>query len=186
MRPLLRRAAVAAVLGVVASPAFAGVNLITNGGFETGDFAGWATILAPMGSDLSVSAPGHTGSFSALFSADTTEYDGISQIITTSVGETYTLGYWIRNLGAGDDSLQIFIDGFSLLTETPVSAPLEDWQMRSMNFVAAFPGTTIRFSGYDTISSFLIDDVSVVLLPTPGATALLSLGIFCVAIIRRR
>jgi hypothetical protein len=187
MRPSLRRAAVAAVLGVVASSSFAGVNLITNGGFETGDFTGWTTEPASMGSDFSVLNQPHTGSFAAIFSGNTAgEFDFFSQVIATSVGETYTLSYWIQNLGVENDSLQISIEGVVLLFETPVTAPLEDWQMRSLEFEATLPSTTIRFGGYDTISAFLIDDISVTLLPTPGATALLSLGIFCVALIRRR
>lgn len=186
MRPSLLRAAVAAVLGVVATSAHAGINYITNGGFESGDFTGWATTLASSGSDLSVSSPGYTGEFSAAFAADATEYDSISQLITVIPGQRYALSYWIQNLGQDGDSLQVFVEGAALLTETPVSAPLDEWQMRSFEFQATIPSAQVRFSGYDDKAHFLIDDITVIILPTPGATALLSLGIICVVIVRRR
>jgi hypothetical protein len=41
---------VVACLGLAVAPAFAGIQLITNGGFETGDLTGWST-LGTAGSD---------------------------------------------------------------------------------------------------------------------------------------
>ncbi len=186
MRPFLPRAAVAAVATLAALPAIAGINLITNGDFETGDFTGWGTEAASMGSEFGVVMQPHTGVYSARFSGATTEYDSFFQSVTTIPGEQYLLEYWIQNFGAGNDSLQIMISGGSTFTETPVSAPLEDWQMRSFEFTAFDVTTEFRFNGYDTISSFLIDDISVTLVPAPGAAALLGLGVFCMLLTRRR
>jgi hypothetical protein len=42
------------LLLVAAAPLTSAGNLIINGDFETGTFAGWTTIRAPIGSDLGV------------------------------------------------------------------------------------------------------------------------------------
>lgn len=167
---ILRAAAVAAV-AVISSQSMAGVNLVVNGGFETGDFTGWSTAPAAMGSDFGVIGQPHTGDFAAVFSANESQNDEIFQSLVTEPGQDYILTYWIQNLGVGDDSLRVAFSGAFDLS-APVQTELENWIEVTVQFTATLPVSELRIGGYDNLSSFLIDDVSVVLVPTSGSAAL--------------
>lgn len=178
--------AAAAAVGFVAASSMAGVKLVTNGSFETGDFTGWTVQLAAIDSDLGVIAQPHTGDFSAIFSADGAENDAIFQTLTLEPGQEYRLDYWIQNLGVGNDFLRVSVEGGFDISDEPVGTELEVWVMRSITFMATEASAELRFEGRDNNAAFLIDDVSVTLVPTPGSTALMSLAGVCMVCLRRR
>ncbi len=75
----------------VAYPAKA--NLITNGGFETGDFSGWTV----SGRDNEVEGsvpfiPPHSGNFQAQFGIGN---NSITQNVATTPGSSYVVDFWL-------------------------------------------------------------------------------------------
>ena len=77
-------------LGITQS---ARANLITNGGFETGDFSGWTV----RGRDNDVVGsvpfiPPHSGNFQALFGVGS---NSITQNVATKPGSSYVIDFWL-------------------------------------------------------------------------------------------
>ena len=117
---LLALIAVAALS--VAYPAKA--NLVTNGGFESGDFTpGW-TLGGDTGFD-SVRGPDfginpHSGSFQAALSVSTGSF--LSQMLALTVGTTYTVDFWLANNDFGNASFAASlggVTGFSVTNAGP-------------------------------------------------------------------
>ena len=76
-----------------------GPELVTNGGFESGDFTGWTVTHAATGSNIGVTniAP-HSGTFDAFFhSTSFGVFDSISQSIPTIPGALYEVRFSLRN-----------------------------------------------------------------------------------------
>ena len=86
----------AALLCTVAWNAKA-VNLVTNGGFETGSFSGW-THTDPSNFDNIGSDPlfAHSGTFHANLGASPGP-GSLSQSLTTVAGTAYTLSFFLAN-----------------------------------------------------------------------------------------
>ena len=86
----------AALLCTVAWNAKA-VNLVTNGGFETGSFSGW-THTDPSNFDNIGSDPlfAHSGTFHANLGASPGP-GSLSQSLTTVAGSAYTLSFYLAN-----------------------------------------------------------------------------------------
>jgi hypothetical protein len=82
---LFRGAFVAIGVLLIATARSTSANLIVNGDFETGTFAGWTTTPAPIGSNFGVGPvpPAHDtlGAFFGAFDAD---FDSISQTFVTT------------------------------------------------------------------------------------------------------
>jgi Putative Ig domain len=162
-------------------------NLVVNGGFETGDLTGWTLIPSTTRSDSGVYGTGndgapyfpHSGSFElAIGAVETPDY--INQILATTPGSTYTLSVWI-DAGRSDgvhhvdgqiavswDGTQIFSTGYT---------PGNDYQQYVFTVTAStsqtllqLSGYTIPYSGLSSYYSFLIDDVVVTSILSPGCT----------------
>src|ERR1700756_1974087 len=79
----------------VAYPAKA--NLITNPGFETGDFTGWSISGGFVGVDGTVGAVSpHSGNFQALLGSG----GGISQSVATTPSQSYTIDFFAASSSA--------------------------------------------------------------------------------------
>ncbi|NTU43351.1 MAG: PEP-CTERM sorting domain-containing protein [Nitrospirales bacterium] len=163
----------------------AAANMVTNGGFETGDFTGWTITPAASGSFLDVDSNWpHSGVYGAFFGAYDYQDDSISQTISTVPGQSYTFDFWISNLEYGNDHFQAFWDGASVLDL--FDSPAFDYTYYSFIETASGPSTTIQFSSYDIVYYYDLDDVSVNPVPEPSAFILFGTGMAGVGILGRR
>ena len=187
---LLALTAVAALS--VAYPAKA--NLVTNGGFETGDFTGW-TQGGDSGFDQ-VRGPftginPHSGSFQAVLSVSTGS--SISQMLALTVGTTYTVDFWLANTFLGSmlspNSFAASLGGFTGFSLTNGAA--SGYTEHTFDFTYTGGSTELLFTKSRTNGSWLLDDVSVnprgVGVPDGGSTvSLLSFALLGLAALRRR
>ena len=72
---------------------FGEANLVNNGGFETGTFAGWSQFGDTSNSGISTTAP-NSGVYKALFNPMLE--GGIEQVLPTVPGTTYDVEFWLR------------------------------------------------------------------------------------------
>lgn len=81
-------------------------SIVTNGGFETGDFTGWNTTPAANGSSFGVDNNGslltpYDGSSYAYFAAYANQPDSIDQVLATTPGYTYDVNFWVNDSAGG-------------------------------------------------------------------------------------
>ena len=98
------------VLCVVAAigflPRLAEANLVTNGGFESGNFNGW-TQTGGTANNFVDSGLSHSGAQSAYFGAANAT-SRLSQTLTTVAGEVYAVDFWLANLSDAGGNLNSF------------------------------------------------------------------------------
>jgi hypothetical protein len=179
-----------ALAAITAFTAPAHANLVTNGGFETGDFSGWSDtgdatfngVQCP-GADDSV----YAGNCSAYFGPFISE-GGIAQSINVgSAGLTWNLSFAFLSDGAAPSSFSVLFGGETLLSLTNPSAG--DYTLYQFSGTTTSDNMTLAFNFYDEVSYLFLDDVSVTTasaVPEPATTGLLAAGLASLLFMRRR
>jgi hypothetical protein len=167
----------------------ADTNLLTNPGFETGNFSGWSAA----GPFLGLQA-GHTGSFSAYcgsgYNDNGTVGDLFSQTVTTTPGLNYEVSLWvIGNGGAGPDEVYVLWDGSRILSLA--NQTYGAWTQLEVTVMATSASSTVGFGFRNQPANYDFDDAVVtpnviVQTPEPSTVTIGALGLAGFVAYRRR
>ena len=164
---LFRGAFLAIGLLFIATAGPTSANLIVNGDFETGTFAGWTTTPAPIGSNFGVGPvpPAHD-TLGAFFGATDADFDSISQTFVTTPGAFYDLSFFYQVVEPGsppNNGFRVLFNNVLVFENLNAISGFGTFPFNHLQ--ATGSTTTVEFQGRNVLGFDYLDDVSV----TPSA-----------------
>jgi hypothetical protein len=146
----------------------ASANLITNPGFETGDFTGWSKVGGLVAGTINGVSP-HSGNFQAIFSADGL---ALTQSVATTPGASYTIDFFLAQAGGAPNSFSVSWGGSTIFSLTNQSS--FGYTEYTFTETASTASTALQFQFLAGAGQWFLDDVSVnpagVGVPDAGST----------------
>jgi hypothetical protein len=162
---LFRGAFLAIGVLLIATAPRTSANLIVNGDFETGTFAGWTTTPAATGSDFGVGPvpPAHD-TLGAFFRANGPDFDSISQTFVTTPGAFYDLSFFYEIVEPGsppDNGFRAIFNNVVVYENLNAISGFGPFTFTHLQ--ATGSTTTVEFQGRSAhvMGSDYLDDVSV-------------------------
>ena len=145
-----------------------GQNIVSNGGFEAGDFRGW-TLNATTTLVTNRAGYVHSGLRSALLGNENS-LGGLSQPLPTMAGQTYQISLWLNNprnaLGATPNEFTVVWEGGTLF-DTNNLPFTTNWLNLKFTVTAANSGSLLELGFRDDPYYLGLDDVTVKPVPAP-------------------
>jgi hypothetical protein len=189
MSTLSKLLAVAIAAGTTLAASAAPINLVNNGGFESGDFSGWTQFGNTAFNGVGCGG-GVGGSCAAFFGPIGPTAGGISQVISgLTVGAQYAVSFAFGSTGDVPSSITVALGGTTVLNQTnpPATVPSGAFNVFAYSVTATAASETLSFSFRNDPSFFLLDNVSVSQnVPEPGALALVGIALAGLSLSRRR
>ena len=160
---LFRGAFLAIGLLLIATARSTSANLIVNGDFETGTFAGWTTIPAPFASNFGVGPvpPAHD-TLGAFFGSPGADFDSISQTFVTTPGAFYDLSFFyevVELSSPPNNGFRVLFNNVLVFENLNAISGFGPFTFNHLQ--ATGSTTTVEFQGRNVSNFDYLDDVSV-------------------------
>jgi hypothetical protein len=181
-------------------------NLVSNCGFETGDFTSWTltgndapgelnNLYGVEGTDPINSIAPNSGASQAFFADLDANATTLSQTLGTTPGTTYTLAFYLAQdtaTGGGQspysNEVIVNFDGATLASLSDV--PVEGYTLYTYSGLASGGSTVLSLTMGNDLGETLLDDVSVSIpstsTPEPSTWGLMCAGLFGLGFAARR
>lgn len=176
----------AAAVGALALTGVAQANLVTNGGFETGNFSGWTQFGNTGFTSVNCGASPYrnSGSCGGQFGAVGAP-GGIFQTLNTVAQGTYAVSFWL-SIDSGTPNSMTFNWNGGGPELSLTNAPGQGMRQYTFTLVATGAATDLRFNIQHNPAYYGLDDVVVRQVSAPGTLALAGLALLGVGVASRR